>query len=398
MPQASQPVNFPVTGDGRSEILYFSNVFRFIFIILFVVRLPLPGNAERSQDTLKTDLSDRWEVFDFKAGSFRKMTVYERSKSVSWNLKASELTGHQLAIQSKGTNTLLINKKGVTVFNDMIIMDLDSLSGISTLQIYTFTLYNQNWIYGNRLSTTLTTPTLNTADDSLVRDLGRRHESDFTEFFTISSLILLTIIAILINRFPKESNEYSAISYSLNFQNREEALITARPFNRNNFPFLGLDALLIGFFISSLKVLAPQHIEMNFLRGAPSSYYIDWLEISLVVFLLLIGKYFLISAFNRLYHLGEFRFVQFNNSLRYSIWVFLLVFIILVLSYLSFRQPHLHVYSFLINMVVFLLIIRLFILFFKLMNYSDYKNFHLFSYLCATEIIPFLVLYKMALG
>ena len=293
---------------------------------------------------------------------------------------------------------LLVNKKGVTVFKDTLILDLDSLSGVSSLQVYTFTLFNQNWIYGNRLSTTLITTNPKTANGLLVQDIHSRQESNFTEFFTISSLILLTIIAILINRFPKESKEYSAITYSLSFQNREESLITIRPLNRNNLLFIGLDALLIGFLISSLKVLSPQHLEMNLLRGAPSSYYLDWLEISFVIFLLLIGKYILISVFNRLYHLGEFRFIQFYNSLRYSIWVFLLAFIILVLSYLSFRQPYLHIYSFMINMVVFLLAIRLFILFIKLMNYSDYRNFHLFSYLCATEIIPFLVLYNIVLG
>jgi hypothetical protein len=227
---------------------------------------------------------------------------------------------------------------------------------------------------------------------------GVRQENKFIEYFTVSSLILLALIALLINRFPKESKEYSAIANSLNFQNREESLITTRPLNRNNLPFLALDSLLIGFFISVLKVLAPQHLEMSFLGGMPSSYYLELVEISFIVFLLLIGKYLLITAFTRLYRLGEFRFIQFYNSLRYSIWVFLPSFVILVIIYLFYRQPFLQIYSFIINMVVFLLIVRLIILFFKLMNYSDYKNFHLFSYLCATEIIPFLVLYNITLG
>lgn len=373
-------------------------MFQLIIIILLVVRWPLTLNTETVQGLSQIDLSERWEVFDSNSGSFRKMTVYEKSKSVSWGLRAIELSGYTLTIKSEGTNMLLVNKKGFTVFKDMLIMNLDSLSGISPLQAYTFTIYNQNGIYGNRLSTTLIKTNPKTASGLFVQDMQRRQESDFTEFFTISSLILLTIIAILINRFPKESKDYSAITYSLTFQNREESLITIRPLNRNNLPFIGCNALLIGFLISSLKVLTPQHLEMTLLGGMPSSYYLDWLEISFVIFLLLIGKYFLISVFNRLYHLGEFRFIQFYNSLRYSIWVFLLAFIILVLSYLSFRQPDLNIYSFIINMVVLLLAIRLFILFIKLMNYSDYRNFHLFSYLCATEIIPFLVIYKIALG
>ena len=123
-----------------------------------------------------------------------------------------------------------------------------------------------------------------------------------------------------------------------------------------------------------------------------------WLVASAIVFLSFIIKYVLINLFIGLFKLGDFKYIQHFNSLRFSLGAFILVFILVIITFLTYRTGDIDLYMIFIQLLVVLLLIRIVILFFKLRDHSLYKNFHLFSYLCGTEIIPFVILYKIVLG
>ena len=154
--------------------------------------------------------------------------------------------------------------------------------------------------------------------------------------------------------------------------------------------------LLIGFVLTALSDLIPR--QFAFYGFIPNSFLLNWLVSSIIIFLLIILKYFLVGTFSTLFVLGEYRNIQFFNSLRFGLAVSMLGFIVLVFSYLTFKSEDLAVYTFVLNAMVILLVLRVLILFLKLSNYSKYKIFHLIFYLCATEIIPFLLVYKIVLG
>jgi hypothetical protein len=125
---------------------------------------------------------------------------------------------------------------------------------------------------------------------------------------------------------------------------------------------------------------------------------ISWPLTTSVVFISFLIKYLLLSVFSGLFRLGDFRYIQHFNSLRFSLGAFLLVFLLTVITYLTFRIEGLEAYLMFTKALVVLLLIRILILFFKLRDYTSYRNFHLFSYLCGTELVPFIIVYKMVLG
>ena len=289
-----------------------------------------------------------------------------------------------------------MNRNPIVVFHDDLILDLDSLTESLQLNEFTFTIYNSAGLVKILMKATIDTQ--QPGSFSTQTTITERGKNVFTDFFVLAGFILLVFISVLVIRFPKDSADYSAIINSLSFKNREETLITTRPLSRNNLLFIALNSLIIAFVLISFRILTPTNIQLTISGGSSAMIYWDWFKFSLFVFALIILKYILISAFSRLYGLGEFRYIQFYNSLRFSLAVSLLAFTSLSIVFLSIRLPNLVIYNIMINIIVIMLLIRLGIMFFKLMNYSNHKTFHLFSYLCATELIPFLVLYKMVLG
>jgi len=324
------------------------------------------------------------------------MQESEKRKSIFFSILKSEATGSNLLLHSIGRNTLFMNRKPIVEFHDDLFLDLDSLTESLQLNKFTFTIYNHAGLVKNRLKAAI--DHYQPGSFSTQTTITERGKNVFTDFFVLAGFFVLAFISVLLNRFPKDSADFSAIVNSLSFKNREETLITTRPLSRNNLLFVALNSLIISFVLISFQILTPANFQLTFSNGSSAMIYWDWFKISLIVFALIILKYVLISAFNRLYGLGEFRYIQFYNSLRFSLAVSLLAFTSLAVVFLSIRLPNLVIYNIMINMIVIMLLIRLGIMFFKLMNYSNHRIFHLFSYLCATELIPFLVLYKMVLG
>lgn len=379
-----------------SCVVYFRGVVKFLLIILIWIQLSDTEVLTRDSSNSTLDLTERFQVFDSKSRSFRKMQESEKSKSIIFKILKSEAAGSNLLLHSVGRNTLFMNRNPIVVFHDHLILDLDSLTESLQLNEFTFTIYNSAGLVKILMKATIDTQ--QPGSFSTQTTITERGKNAFTDFFVLAGFILLVFISVLVNRFPKDSADYSAIVNSLSFKNREETLITTRPMSRNNLLFIALNSLIIAFVLISFRILTPTNIQLTISIGSSAMIYWDWFKFSLIVFALIILKYILISAFNRLYGLGEFRYIQFYNSLRFSLAVSLLAFTSLSIVFLSIRLPNLVIYNIMINIIVIMLLIRLGIMFFKLMNYSNHKTFHLFSYLCATELIPFLVLYKMVLG
>ena len=342
------------------------------------------------------DLCNSWKVFNKKTKTYQEFRPIGRFKYVKFNLGLKENTNGWLEIAAPTGSSVLINGDYFGIVQKNLSINLDSLLGASHRNVFEFTVYRESGLTHTNLSTIVYERVPNDGA-ALVRKVNNE---DFMNYYVLGGMLILLFIGFLYRKFPRDTKDYFSFLRSISFKNREETLISSRPFNRTNILFMILDSFLIGFLIVSMVHLASGHVYFPFIKGhmSFSDLLIGWLGCSVTVFFSMVLKYLLIIIFNNLFRLGDFRYVQHFNSLRYSIGAFLFIFLLTTFTFLTIRIEGLEVYFIFTRILVFLLLVRILVLFFKLRDFTSFRNFHLFSYLCGTEIIPFIILYKLVLG
>jgi hypothetical protein len=121
---------------------------------------------------------------------------------------------------------------------------------------------------------------------------------------------------------------------------------------------------------------------------------VRWMGVSLVLFIGLFLKLIFLYAFSFLFEFGELLTLQFLNFIRLIFFVSMLI-VLLLIMYLIFEVRSSSAYSALIDLLVVVMLLWLPLVFFKLLGRASNKMFHLFSYLCPSEIFPVLVLIKV---
>ena len=242
---------------------------KFLLIILIWIQLSDTEVLTSDSSNSTIDLTERFQVFDSKSRSFRKMQESEKSKSIIFKILKSEAAGSNLLLHSVGRNTLFMNRNPIAVFHDDLILDLDSLTESLQLNEFTFTIYNSAGLVKILMKATIDTQ--QPGSFSTQTTITERGKNVFTDFFVLAGFILLVFISVLVIRFPKDSADYSAIVNSLSFKNREETLITTRPLSRNNLLFIALNSLIIAFVLISFRILTPTNIQLTISGGSSTS-------------------------------------------------------------------------------------------------------------------------------
>jgi len=369
-----------------------------LFFLILLIYFLAGVNKTLAQDySIKShDLCSTWKVFNKKTRTFHDFRPVGRAKSVKFKLSLKENIDGWLEITSPTGSSVLINGYYFGCVENKLSINLDSLLQANHRNVFEFTVYRESGLTHTNLST-IFYERIPTNGFALIRN---GENEDFMNFYVLGGMLILLFIGFLSRKFPRDTQEYFSFLRSISFKNREETLVSSRPFNRTNVLFMMLDSFLIGFLIVSLVHLASGHVYFPFINGQMSfsDLLIGWLGCSVTVFFSIALKYLLIIIFNNLFRLGDFRYIQHFNSLRYSIGTFLLIFLLTTFTYLTFRIAGLEAYFIFTRILVFLLLLRIVVLFFKLRDFTSFRNFHLFSYLCGTEIIPFIILYKLVLG
>jgi len=271
-----------------------------------------------------------------------------------------------------------------------LIFDSDSLlSGSNEILIS---------IYGDNLSSENLSTAIIKYNVREVLPAVPRNISPFKNYIFFSFLMAMAFMAILRNTAPNISIEYFQISRCLNFRNREELIFKGKYFTEPNPLFYLVISHLSSFLITSLLYLRPDSFNLEVqLRGLVFFQLLGLQMIILILFYLMtLVKWILVKYFSELFNLREFSGIHFFNYERFTFLVLIFISGILILSYAIFGQ-NTKLFSIIIFAITLAAIYRIVLMLFKLLNASSYKILHLFSYLCATEIIPYLIAVKLIL-
>lgn len=221
-----------------------------------------------------------------------------------------------------------------------------------------------------------------------------RYVNEFSNFFYFSATLIFLLFVFLKTQFSELAGQYLLFQRTFKVKTIDE-LIYKIPYLRfPNIFFIAIISSMVGFATLSFMYFYPEQILFLGINPSVSTFWIlilNWIEISGLVLILTILKYFLTIAMSSLFSLNIAN-IHFASSLRLLLsFSFLLMFLTLILYFLIG----------LLSLPIYLLIILLailsmqLILFFKLSLVTTHTLLYIIVYLCATEIIPIIVLFKI---
>jgi hypothetical protein len=220
------------------------------------------------------------------------------------------------------------------------------------------------------------------------------NRQEIKDFFIFALLIILIIITAYKSAYP----------YVFTVIARPISLLNAEDFSDSGslqkfFSFGVLFFVLVVNMISALALIlsivffketwVEARIAINF-----QNLMIGWGIGAFVLFILTIIKFTTIRIIAYLFELGKIEFAHFFYLLR--LVLIATTALIIVLAYFIMNDFYLTKMALSVSISVFfwVYILGTFVLFIIMMNRLSFKKYHLFTYLCIAELVPFLILAK----
>jgi hypothetical protein len=356
----------------------------------FIFILSVFPDTEKTHRVEVIDLTPQFKVF-VDGKYLLEKEVERKPKTLYFYLDGERLRGNYLELESSGPFSLFINGMLAKDFQPgKRHFYIDSLAAQHSTSL-SLSIYRENIkerIQAKVVAFSTVVPAF--------FDPGVRHAKDFSDFSIVASGFLFICFVFLVRVNPRVTLDYFNVVKLFSLQEREESLTGTKISASFN-----LLIYLFGCLLTSLLLLCLYHYSGQSLlligNLQTDNFYelcIRWVGISMVLFTGLFLKLILLYAFSFLFEFGEFLALQFLNFVRLIFFVCLLV-TFLLLAYLILEVRSSAAYSALIDLLVIVLLLWLPLVFFKLLGRASNKMFHLFSYLCPSEIFPVLVLIKV---
>ncbi len=325
--------------------------------------------------------------------------TYFNSSAAVFILPLHKYRDYQLLIQPPAESSLLINRSIVAFYwhGGSNLYPIDSLMaqyGDSCVMSVFHPSLNPEELgvaIISRKPYSYTEPGTAGSDEFL--KVHERPARNFNDFFVIGVLVLLAMLGALRNLFPKIFNSYYDLSRALAVRVRDEPNFTMKLSARGHVPFIIFYSLLFGFLIIVLLQQAEEVVSVfDFLNFSSfGSYLYAWLLLSVIVFFFQLFKYWLLMLVANVFNISDFAYIHFFDFLRLSQIFYTVVFSLVVLVFLGAESYIDSGAVLLLRIVAVFAIIRVALIFFKLLRVSQFRKTYLFSYLCTTEILPLLI-------
>ncbi|HRW98367.1 MAG TPA: DUF4271 domain-containing protein [Cyclobacteriaceae bacterium] len=360
-----------------------------IFSLACLFLLSILSYGQGDSFEVVDDLRPQWKTF--QGGEFVKLAEGETTtKTIYFNVDPGRYrSGSVLGIECAEPVSIYLNYKLVSSNTKHAWISLDSLSGKVT----------SPWmfgIYSSKPKPWLRTTVLSIDDGRSANNNPLRPIDHFLNFSILASVIILIFFAVLLRTNPRLTFDYFNFIRLFSIQEREDSLLNSRISSSVNILFYGFACILTGFVLLTLFHFGSNAIPLAeyFPITSLGEGFWQWLKLSTVAAVVLIGKIILLSIFTSMFDLRDVTGLQFYNFVRLAFFI-LTVSSLVCLCYFVFKIQNPGAYNFLLDCVVVVLFFWVFVVGLKLMSRTGFRFFHLFSYLCASELIPVIILVKV---
>ena len=298
--------------------------------------------------------------------------------------------GQYLFVKSTEEVNLFVNGKLISN-GKRITLSIDSLAKLYSPELF-FGAHCEKEVH-------LLTTQIISSNSSLElnsQEIGPRGPTFFRDYAIIVSAVLLIFLLILFRTNPQLTLDYFSFAKIFSVQERNENMLASRITSSVNLLFYLFCALLTGFLLSAVFYFAgsffliAKSVEIHSFGQS----FLIWLKLSLFILLLLASKLIIVLFFSSVFNFRETVSFQFFNFLRFVLFT-AVVMTLLSLGYFIFKGEQPVFYERLIILALVLLSAGSIMVLIKLLARADFSFFHLFSYLCASEIIPLVIIIKI---
>jgi hypothetical protein len=304
---------------------------------------------------------------------------------------------YKLLVQSKTDGFLFVDAalRRKCPAGQWLVFDIDSLYQVYRKPQLFITLYGpavlNNWqlVIGHMRTNSQQTIRLN---DNLL-SVQPRQLTGFTNFFSLGLLLLLASHAFLYTFFRRGFQTYYNPVNLARLDPPDESFLISRPLGRTSMAFTVNLSLCLAFLFLHFQSLNVSLFGAGTLLPQGQNFWqlsLSYIALSVAFYLLMLGKYALISTVGSLYKFDDLVNLHYFRILEASLlFATLLVLIMATLSpYLS--GVTLAPSTIVVPFVVYFLG-RLAWLYLTLVREMPVKNLYLFSYLCIVELIPLVI-------
>lgn len=355
---------------------------RKVFIVL-TLALPFPSPGQ----TLSVVKDLKAEKLKFENDEYVRAGAEEALQTSYFLIEALTYEGNYIQIEATKDFTLFVNGQLAASSRNEGKYSIDSLRqqfASPRLQIGVYFPGSTNDFQAKIVSQSIRRST-----NGIVPKPG----SSFRDFSVIAILTLLTLFISLLQLNPKLTSEYFSLTKIFSLRETDDGQIYTRITSSSNILFYIFSSLMAGFSLTLI---------FEFTRGGDGrlvsgtfwmSVY-EWIRISFVVLSFFFIKIVLIYSLSRLFGIKGAGRIHFFYWIRVLLVVASILTIILFLYFIS-RGQNATMYQVMLWIITIVLSSMMVLVFLKLIRRSECSIFHLFSYICATEIIPFLITIKL---
>lgn len=225
-----------------------------------------------------------------------------------------------------------------------------------------------------------------------------RTGSYFSDFLVLAAILLFAFFVVLFRMNSRLAIDYVNVIKFFSIQERDEPTIASRIGSSVNLLFFALISFFYSYLLLIIFYFAADRLSLStsfIFRSVPVAF-LNWIVLSVIIFAVLLVKLAWIAGLSSLFVLRDTVRFQFFNFVR-QLFISAVVIAILASVYFIFGVRSESSFYYLVVIGFGLLITGVIFLFLKLMARSAFPVFHLFSYLCASEIIPLMILVKVLL-
>ena len=342
--------------------------------------------------TVAKDLRSEWMQYD--GDTYQPLNDFPITglSTIYLNLDPA-LSGRLLRVASDEPYYVFVNGKIRGEYEGATMLNVDTLLQASYGRA-AWVAIHQRRINPRDLTTELVSRHQIVDEDQ--QETAPRPYSHFRDFVVIAGLLIVVLFVLALRLNPKLAADYFSISSIFSSRDADDSPAGARLTGGSNIPFYVLCSLMIGFYLLIILHNLPEEYMLpgRFDASEFWTMWLQWLELSAIVFLVLLLKIFIIFSLTRLFGMRGMARFHFFNWMRLLLVVIGFATVVLFMYFIS-RGDRESLYVIFLSVVIVTLTGWIVVAFFKLGGKSGHSMFHLFSYLCATEIIPLLITAKV---
>ena len=335
----------------------------------------------------KKNLQADWLVFE-NGNYFSYNNDKADERTVYFRLNSSDFKGDYMTISDVDDFSIMVNGKLIIDQQKSVTLSIDSLSRKFS-SIMLVAIHQEEPVNSNLVTVIRSNGSASKNKDT---NIAYKKSTAFRDFIITAILILFIFFISVIRLNPRLSSNYFSVNRIFSLREIDDDQIYYR-LTSGNILFYAFTSLLLAFYL----ILIDQFIDTGLNYGEAQNYLtnlLTWLKVSFVIFILLFTKMIVIYMITSLFGVSDIAGIHFFNFISLLLVLVGTLTISLMVYYLMHGQQS-GFYNFLYQFLIWILGGWIILLFLKLTNRVQHSAFHLFSYICATEIIPFLLIVKV---